>query len=152
MPERNVPGKGLCHWPEGAASMAKVPQWGRGSRPRKHGSVQTLRLRTFESFRLFSRDAVEAQVYLRGSMVQRILVRSEQSRPELSVRQPKVILYSRRDAAFALSLSLRSLDYLISNGEILTRRIGGRVLVSADELAQFSQRNHPKAIVPPKSA
>ena len=52
------------------------------------------------------------------------------------------ILYSRREAAQVLSLSLRCIDYLIENGELLARRIGRRVLIERAELERFAQRDH----------
>lgn len=38
------------------------------------------------------------------------------------------LLYSRRDTAEAISLSIRSVDYLITTGRLSTRRIGGKIL------------------------
>ena len=52
------------------------------------------------------------------------------------------ILYSRREAAQIISLSLRSIDYLIENGELLARRVGRRVLIERAELERFALRDH----------
>ncbi len=52
------------------------------------------------------------------------------------------ILYTKREAAELLSISLRSLDYLIFNHQIPTRRIGRRVLVHRDAIEQFARRDH----------
>lgn len=52
------------------------------------------------------------------------------------------LLYSRKDAAFALSLSMRSIDYLIAGKHLLTRRIGNRILIPADEIRRFARANH----------
>jgi hypothetical protein len=52
------------------------------------------------------------------------------------------LLYDRKNAAHALSISIRSLDYLIARGEFETRRIGKKVLIPASELRKFSQANH----------
>ena len=52
------------------------------------------------------------------------------------------LLYSRKDAAFALSLSMRSIDYLIAGKQLLTRRIGNRILIPADEIRRFARANH----------
>jgi excisionase family DNA binding protein len=50
----------------------------------------------------------------------------------------KQILYSRKQAATALSLSVRSIDHLIKNGRIQHRRLGKRVLVHEDDLVRFA--------------
>ena len=52
------------------------------------------------------------------------------------------IFVSRREAAKALSISLRTLDNLIAGREIVTRRIGRRRLISTSELRRFANRDH----------
>ena len=52
------------------------------------------------------------------------------------------LLYDRRSAAAALSISIRSLDYYIARGEVRTIRIGRKVLIPASELKQFARTNH----------
>lgn len=59
---------------------------------------------------------------------------------------PDRILYSRKDAAECLSISVRSLDYLIEGGQLSTRRIGKKVLVPAAELKKFARSDHPQSI------
>ena len=51
-------------------------------------------------------------------------------------------LLSRREASHSLSISLRTLDYLIASGMLTVRRIGRRVLVEPAELERFSRRSH----------
>jgi excisionase family DNA binding protein len=51
-------------------------------------------------------------------------------------------LLSRRQAAQSLSISLRTLDYLIAGGKLTMRRIGRRVLIEPAELERFSRRSH----------
>jgi len=51
-------------------------------------------------------------------------------------------LLSRRQAAQSLSISLRTLDYLIASGKLTMRRIGRRVLIEPTELERFSRRSH----------
>jgi len=41
-----------------------------------------------------------------------------------------------------LSISVRSLDYLIAGRELETRRIGKKVLIPYGSLSRFSQANH----------
>ena len=52
------------------------------------------------------------------------------------------LLYSRTEAARQLSISVRSLDYLIAAKELDTRRIGRKVLVTHASLVRYSQGNH----------
>lgn len=59
-----------------------------------------------------------------------------------SMTEVKKLLYSRKDAAFALSISTRSLDYLIERGELLTRRLGKKILIPAGELSRFARADH----------
>ena len=53
------------------------------------------------------------------------------------------ILYDRKSAAFALSISTRSLDYLIGNKALNTVRLGSKVMIAHSELVRFSKKNHP---------
>ena len=52
------------------------------------------------------------------------------------------LLFDRRSAAAALSVSIRTLDYFIARGELRTVRVGRKVLVPARELKQFARTNH----------
>jgi excisionase family DNA binding protein len=52
------------------------------------------------------------------------------------------VLYTKREAAQLLSISLRSVDYLIFNRQLPARRIGRRVLVHRDSIEQFARRDH----------
>ena len=56
---------------------------------------------------------------------------------------PDQILVFRRDAARSLSISVRSLDYLIAGGELSpVRRIGRRILIARKTLENFAMRDH----------
>ena len=48
------------------------------------------------------------------------------------------LLYGRRESAQLLSLSLRTLDQLISERKLTVRRVGKRVLVVADSLREYA--------------
>jgi hypothetical protein len=61
----------------------------------------------------------------------------------------KKLLYSRRDAAEALSLSIRSVDYLITTRRLSTRRIGSKILIPAREIQRFAREDHPDAVRTP---
>lgn len=52
------------------------------------------------------------------------------------------ILFDRKAAAFALSISVRSLDYLIAGQQLKTRRIGRKVLIHRSELRRFALGDH----------
>ena len=50
------------------------------------------------------------------------------------------LLYPRKDAAFQLGISLRSLDYLIANHKLRFQKVGSRVLIHHKELERFALR------------
>ena len=52
------------------------------------------------------------------------------------------MLYDRKEAARQLSISIRSLDYLIAAKHLETRRIGKKVLITHASLVRYSQGNH----------
>ena len=52
------------------------------------------------------------------------------------------LLYDRQAAAEAVSLSVRSIDYFLSQGKFETRRIGRKVLITAASLKKFASQNH----------
>jgi excisionase family DNA binding protein len=53
--------------------------------------------------------------------------------------QPK-LLYTKREAAQLLSLSVRSIDYLITSCEIASRRVRRRVLIHRDAIERFAAK------------
>ena len=68
------------------------------------------------------------------------------------VRGVEKLLYSRRDAARALSLSVRSIDYVIYTGRIPTRRVGGKILIYVTDIRRFAKADHPSFVrVPSRS-
>jgi excisionase family DNA binding protein len=56
------------------------------------------------------------------------------------------ILVGRREAARMLSISQRSIDYLVANKQLNVRRIGGRVLIPVNELRRYARADHPKPL------
>ena len=56
------------------------------------------------------------------------------------------LLVGRREAAQMLSISQRSLDYLVANKQLHARRIGSRVLISVSELQRYARADHPEPI------
>jgi excisionase family DNA binding protein len=67
--------------------------------------------------------------------------------PKKAARSEDKLLLSRREAAARLSISPRSLDYLISDGVIPVRRIGSRVLIPYEHLLFFASRDYRKRLV-----
>lgn len=68
---------------------------------------------------------------------------NENEGPRL-LAKPEVhrLLHPRKEAAWLLGISVRSLDYLIANKQLATRKIGGRILVPHNELVRFSRADH----------
>ncbi len=63
---------------------------------------------------------------------------------ESSSLQP--LLYSRREAARLLSISLRSIDYLIAGGKLKTRKIGSRILIPASAIHRLAETGSPYGV------
>jgi excisionase family DNA binding protein len=69
-----------------------------------------------------------------------------QTNRRTTVRPEEKLLLSRREAAALLSISQRSLDYLIAENILPVRRIGSRVLIPSDVLQRFARADHPRRI------
>jgi excisionase family DNA binding protein len=52
----------------------------------------------------------------------------------------KLLAYSKREAAAATSLSVRSLDYLIEKGQLRAVKVGRRVLIPSRELERLIEK------------
>lgn len=52
------------------------------------------------------------------------------------------LMYSKIEAAAMLSLSVRTLESLIANKQLLVRRAGKRVLIPYQSLVQFTRGDH----------
>jgi excisionase family DNA binding protein len=52
------------------------------------------------------------------------------------------LLYSKKEAASALSVSVRTLENYIRRKELIARRIGRRTLVPLASLEAFARRDH----------
>ncbi len=66
---------------------------------------------------------------------------------EAALAQEKILI-GRRQAAAALSISTRSLDYLIERGELRALRVGRRVLLRVADLEAWARRDHAGRITP----
>jgi excisionase family DNA binding protein len=65
---------------------------------------------------------------------------------EIMAGDDERLLYDRKSAALQLSISVRSLDYLIAGKRIGTRRIGKKVLIPRSELTRFARSDHPEPV------
>ena len=72
-------------------------------------------------------------------------LRPSQKKPP--VRAQEKFLLIRDEAAQVLSISQRALYYLIADRRLLTRRIGGRVLIPVADLRKFARGDHTERIV-----
>lgn len=54
------------------------------------------------------------------------------------------LLYSRKDAAVLLSISVRRLDYLIEQGIFKPCRIGRRITIPAKQITKFAAGDWPQ--------
>lgn len=52
------------------------------------------------------------------------------------------MMFSRKETAATLSVSLRMVDNLIGNKQLVARRVGRRVLVPLQSLERFTRRDH----------
>jgi excisionase family DNA binding protein len=68
--------------------------------------------------------------------------------PNLAERPVPRLLYSRKDAAYQLSISTRCLDYLIAEKRLHSRKIGGRILIPHEELLRFSRHDRMEPMTP----
>ena len=51
-------------------------------------------------------------------------------------------LFTRKESAFSLGISIRSLDYALAAKELKFRKIGKKVLIPAAELARYARMDH----------
>ena len=65
--------------------------------------------------------------------------------PVLRLESPTPrLLYTRKEAAKLLSISLSSVDLLIARNFLITRKIGHKRLISHASLVAFAQKNTPR--------
>jgi len=62
--------------------------------------------------------------------------------PQTAARSGEKLLLTREDCAQLLSCSVRTIDTMLANGELPSRRIGRRRLVPRAALEQFARRDH----------
>ena len=54
------------------------------------------------------------------------------------------LLVSQEEAAQLLSISKRSVEYLVAQRQLSTRRIGTRALIPIEEVRKFARSDHPE--------
>lgn len=62
-------------------------------------------------------------------------------KPNPNESVPK-LLFSRKEAAYSLGLSLRSIAFLLARGELKYRKVGNKTLIPYAELVKFSKQDH----------
>ncbi len=56
------------------------------------------------------------------------------------------LLISQEEAAQLLSISKRSVEYLVATRQLSTRRIGTRALIPIEDVRRFARSDHPERI------
>lgn len=56
------------------------------------------------------------------------------------------LLVSQDEAAQLLSISKRSVEYLVATGQLTTRRIGTRALIPIEEVRKYARFDHPERL------
>jgi excisionase family DNA binding protein len=54
------------------------------------------------------------------------------------------LLVSQEEAAQLLSISKRSVEYLVASRQLSTRRIGTRALIPIEDVRRFARSDHPQ--------
>jgi hypothetical protein len=60
------------------------------------------------------------------------------------------LLYSKKESALLLSVSLRTIDYLISRGDLRTKHIGKRALIRAESLLLYAGASEQRTVGSPE--
>jgi excisionase family DNA binding protein len=64
--------------------------------------------------------------------------------------QVETIAFNRREAADALRVSLRTLDYLLAQGKLRCTRIGRRVVIPRAEVEELLRKDIDTVQLPPR--
>jgi excisionase family DNA binding protein len=62
----------------------------------------------------------------------------------VTVNPKDKLLVSQDEAAQLLSISRRSVEYLVATGRLSTRRIGTRTLIPIEDVRKFARSDHPE--------
>jgi excisionase family DNA binding protein len=89
---------------------------------------------------------VQSPVIREPAAVNKRRQRKKKPPAKYTVPSDAKLLVGREEAAVRLSLSIRSIDYLLADRQLKFRRIGGRVLIPIAELERFARADHPARI------
>jgi excisionase family DNA binding protein len=53
------------------------------------------------------------------------------------------LLFSRKDSAGILGFSVRTLDYMMADGQLEFRKVGRKILIPRTALTRFASGDHP---------
>jgi excisionase family DNA binding protein len=67
--------------------------------------------------------------------------------PQPSPSIPDRLLHPKGEAAQLLGISMRAVEYLLNQGRLRYRKIGGRTLIARTELERFVRGDQPELIV-----
>jgi excisionase family DNA binding protein len=62
----------------------------------------------------------------------------------VTVNPKDKLLVSQEEAAQLLSISRRSVEYLVATKKLSTRRIGARALIPIEDVRKFARSDHPE--------
>jgi len=66
------------------------------------------------------------------------------SQPNSAHTEQFKLLFTQKESAVALGVSLRTVQHLIESGSLPVRRIGRRCLIHRRELEKFALGDHPR--------
>jgi len=68
----------------------------------------------------------------------------EKAPAAVTVNPKDKLLVSQKEAAQLLSISRRSVEYLVATKKLSTRRIGARALIPIEDVRKFARSDHPE--------
>jgi excisionase family DNA binding protein len=110
----------------------------------RSGADDEVRLETAQPDRVIA--AAQSKTVRQPAAASRRSQRRRKPPAKVTVPPDAKLLVGREEAAVRLSLSVRSIDYLLADGQLKFRRIGGRVLIPISELERFARMDHPQRI------
>jgi excisionase family DNA binding protein len=72
--------------------------------------------------------------------------RNRKAPASIAVAPMDKLLVSQEEAAQLLSISKRSVEYLVATQQLPTRRIGSRALIPIEDVRRFARSDHPERI------
>jgi excisionase family DNA binding protein len=125
-------------------SLHRTHPPGRMAGSRNDGSRLALSQLPEQVLRRPSRRSIEVEPLIKPEDVPMRPNLEKKTVRSVQVPTEQRLLIDRRTAAQYLSISQRSLDYLLAHGELHTRRIGSRVLIPLSELQRYARTDHKR--------